>query len=257
MRSLLAPTAVVAEDEATLRQELVERLAQLWPELSIVGEAADGVQALRLLDECRPDILFLDIQMPGATGLEVARQVAGRAHVVFVTAYDQYAVEAFEARAVDYLLKPLKAERLARCVERLRAALAAPAPEPDAQLARVLQQLSPPVPAAVPRLRWLRASQGELTHQIDVQQVRYFHADDKYTVVQTGEAEYLIRTPIVELLPQLDPEQFLQVHRSTIVNMAHLAGTRRDAASRLFLRIREHERELPVSRAYVHLFKSM
>ena len=251
------PRALIADDEPHLAQYLKTQLATLWPELEILPLARDGEAAAARIAAEAPDIAFLDIQMPGLSGLEVAQGIEGSTRVVFVTAYDEYALQAFEAAALDYLLKPLKTERLARCVERLRAALAAPAPEPDAQLARVLQQLSPPAPAAVPRLRWLRASQGELTHQIDVQQVRYFHADDKYTVVQTGEAEYLIRTPIVELLPQLDPEQFLQVHRSTIVNMAHLAGTRRDAASRLFLRIREHERELPVSRAYVHLFKSM
>jgi DNA-binding LytR/AlgR family response regulator len=251
------PRALIADDEPHLAQYLKTQLATLWPALEILPLARDGDEAAARIAAEVPDIAFLDIQMPGLSGLEVAQGIEGSTRVVFVTAYDEYALQAFEAAALDYLLKPLKTERLARCVERLRAALAAPAPEPDASLAAALQQLSPPAPAAVPRLRWLRASQGELTHQIDVQQVRYFHADDKYTVVQTGEAEYLIRTPIVELLPQLDPEQFLQVHRSTIVNMAHLAGTRRDAASRLFLRIRDHERELPVSRAYVHLFKSM
>lgn len=251
------PRALIADDEPHLAQYLRAQLSTLWPELEILPLARDGEEAASCIAAEEPEIAFLDIQMPGLSGLEVAQGIEGATRVVFVTAYDEYALQAFEAAALDYLLKPLKTERLARCVQRLRAALAAPTPEPDALLARALQQLSPPAPAAAPRLRWLRASQGELTHQIDVQQVRYFQADDKYTVVQTGAAEYLIRTPIVELLPQLDPEQFLQVHRATVVNMAHLAGTRRDASSRLFLRIRDHERELPVSRAYVHLFKAM
>ena len=175
--------------------------------------------------------------------------------MVFVTAYDEYAVQAFEQQALDYVLKPVKPDRLQRTVERVQRAIATP-PAETGQLLAALQRL---MPAAAPpdRLRWLRASSGELTHQVDVQEVLFFRADDKYTCVQTAGAEHLIRTPIAELSAQLDPQQFVQVHRSTIVNLAHLAGTRRDENSRLFLRIRGHAQELPVSRAYVHLFKAM
>jgi DNA-binding LytR/AlgR family response regulator len=251
-----APTALIADDEPHLAQYLKAQLAQAWPELQIVRVAANGVEAAEAIAELEPDIAFLDIQMPGLTGLEVAQGVEGATRVVFVTAYDQYAVEAFEARAVDYLLKPLKAERLAACVERLRKAPAAN----DGALAETLRRLLPPVTAPA-RLRYIRAAQGELTHQIAVEDVLYFFADDKYTIVQTATAEHLIRTPIVELAAQLDPDRFWQVHRSTIINLDHLAGTRRDAQSRLFVRVRGPQgapaRELPVSRAYVHLFKAM
>ena len=248
-------TALIADDEPHLAQYLKTQLAQAWPELQILKVASNGEEAAEAIAALEPDFAFLDIQMPGLTGLEVAQGIEGATRVVFVTAYDQYAVDAFDARAVDYLLKPLKAERLAACVARLRQA---PVGD-DGALAETLKRLLPaaagtPAPA---RLRYVRAAQGELMHQIPVGDVLFFHADDKYTVVQTATAEHLIRTPIFELSSQLDPEVFWQVHRSTIINLDHLAGTRRDEASRLFVRVRGHERELPVSRAYVHLFKAM
>jgi DNA-binding LytR/AlgR family response regulator len=179
--------------------------------------------------------------------------------VVFVTAYDEYAVQAFEHEALDYVLKPVKPERLQRTLERVQRALVQPAADDSAPLLAALRRLLPATPSTpgAERLRWVRASSGDLTHQVDVQEVLFFRADDKYTCVQTAGAEHLIRTPIAELGAQLDPGQFVQVHRSTIVNLAHLAGTRRDENSRLFLRIRGHAHELPVSRAYVHLFKAM
>jgi DNA-binding LytR/AlgR family response regulator len=251
-------TALIADDEPHLAQYLKAQLAQVWPELDIVKTATNGVEAAEAIAALEPDLAFLDIQMPGLTGLEVAQGIEGATRVVFVTAYDQYAIDAFEARAVDYLLKPLKAERLAACVARLRQQAAAPAR--DDALAETLKRLLPGVgatAAAPARLRYIRAAQGELMHQIPVDDVLFFHADDKYTVVQTAAAEHLIRTPIFELSGQLDPDRFWQVHRSTIINLDHLAGTRRDEQSRLFVRIRGHGRELPVSRAYVHLFKAM
>lgn len=247
-------TALIADDEPHLAQYLKTQLAQAWPELQIVKVAAHGIEAAEAIAELEPDLAFLDIQMPGLTGLEVAQGIEGATRVVFVTAYDQYAIEAFEARAVDYLLKPLKAERLAACVERLRRAHA---PAGDDALAETLKRLLPTAGAAPARLRYIRAAQGELMHQVPVDEVLYFHADDKYTIVQTATAEHLIRTPIFELAGQLDPDRFWQVHRSTIINLDHLAGTRRDEQSRLFVRIRGQGRELPVSRAYVHLFKAM
>ncbi len=248
-------TALIADDEPHLAQYLKTQLAQAWPELQIVKVAANGVEAAEAIAELEPDLAFLDIQMPGLTGLEVAQGIEGATRVVFVTAYDQYAIEAFEARAVDYLLKPLKAERLAACVARLRQE-AAPQGSGDDALAQTLKRLLPSA-AAPARLRYVRAAQGELMHQIPIDEVLFFHADDKYTVVQTATAEHLIRTPIFELSGQLDPDRFWQVHRSTIINLDHLAGTRRDDQSRLFVRIRGQSRELPVSRAYVHLFKAM
>lgn len=247
-------TALIADDEPHLVQYLKAQLAQAWPELQIVKTAAHGIEAAEAIAALEPDLAFLDIQMPGLTGLEVAQGIEGATRVVFVTAYDEYAVEAFEARAVDYLLKPLKTERLAACVARLREA---PAARDDA-LAETLKRLLPAgATASTARLRYIRAAQGELIHQIPVDDVLFFHADDKYTVVQTATQEHLIRTPIVELVAQLDPDRFWQVHRSTIINLDQLAGTRRDEQSRLFVRVRGHGRELPVSRAYVHLFKAM
>jgi DNA-binding LytR/AlgR family response regulator len=248
--------ALIADDEPQLARHLQQQLAALWPELQFAPLARNGLEASEAISALQPDVAFLDIQMPGRNGLEVAQGIEGTTRVVFVTAYDEFAVQAFEQQALDYLLKPVKAERLQTTVDRLRQALAAPAPD-DARLAAALQRLMPATAAAAKPLRWVRASAGELTHQVAVQDVLFFRADDKYTCVQTADAEHLIRTPVSELAAQLDPQQFVQVHRSTIVNLAHLAGTRRDEASRLFLRVKGHAAELPVSRAYVHLFRAM
>lgn len=263
-----SPTALIADDEPHLAAYLRELLKKAWPALAIVAVARNGVEAAERIAALEPDLAFLDIKMPGLTGLEVAQGIEGRTRVVFVTAYDEFAVAAFEQQAVDYVLKPVKAERLARTVERLQRALAPDSAgagaaaaggrddEPvDARLATVLRQLLAG-PRSAP-LRYVRASQGELTHQIDVGEILFFHADDKYTCVRTAAAEHLIRTTIAELASQLDPDRFVQVHRATIVNLDHLAGTRRDELSRLFVRMRGHAGELPVSRAYVHLFKAM
>jgi DNA-binding LytR/AlgR family response regulator len=253
--------ALIADDEPHLAAYLRDQLLKLWPGLEVVAIARNGLEAASQIAELQPDIAFLDIQMPGLTGLEVAAGIEGLTRVAFVTAYDEYALPAFDAEALDYVLKPVTAERLARTVERLQRAMAPRTPADglaadDARLARVLRALQPPAPAPAP-LRWIRASQGELTHQVAVGDVLFFQADDKYTCVRTVQAEYLIRTPIAELAAQLDGEHFWQIHRSTIVNLAHLAGTRRDDASRLFVRIAGWKHELPVSRAYVHLFKPM
>ncbi len=254
--------ALIADDEAHLATYLRDQLLKLWPELEIVAIARNGPEAAERIAELQPDIAFLDIQMPGLTGLDVAAGIEGLTRVVFVTAYDEYALSAFDAEAVDYVLKPVTAERLARTVDRVRRALApredaAAEPPDDARLARALRRLQAPATQAAAPLRWIRASQGELTHQVAVSDVMFFHADDKYTCVRTAQAEHLIRTPIAELAAQLDGQQFWQIHRSTIVNLAHLAGTRRDEASRLFVRVTGWKDELPVSRAYVHLFKPM
>ncbi|MCX2861502.1 LytTR family DNA-binding domain-containing protein [Paucibacter sp. PLA-PC-4] len=254
MRSLSAPTAVVAEDEETLRLELIERLGQLWPELVIVGEASDGVEALRLLDRHKPDVLFLDIQMPGATGLDVARQVAGRSHVVFVTAYDQYAVAAFDQGAVDYVLKPLVAARLFTAIGRVKQRLAGP----PADLGGVLSQLAArPDPGQRTPLRWINASVGQTLKLITVDEVLYFQSDSKYTRVATRDSEALIRKPLKELVDELDPQQFWQIHRSTLVNAAAVAGVTRDFRGRLQVKLKESADTLLVAESYAHLFKQM
>jgi DNA-binding LytR/AlgR family response regulator len=252
--------ALIADDEPHLALYLQEQLSLLWPELEIVHMARNGDEAASTIEELEPDLAFLDIQMPGMSGLEVAQGIEGDTRVVFVTAFDRYAVQAFDHAALDYLLKPFKTDRLLRTIERVKAVLALQAAghdtPHDARLADALRQLTrgsaPPA-----RLRFIRASHGEYVHQVAVSDVLFFHADEKYTVVQTASGEHLIRTSITELAEQLDPEQFWQVHRATLVNLNHLAGTRRDESSRLFLRIKGHASELRVSRAYVHLFKAM
>jgi len=253
--------ALIADDEPHLALYLKEQLALLWPELEIVYMARNGNEAAARIAELEPELAFLDIQMPGLSGLEVAQGIEGDTQVVFVTAFDAYAVQAFEHCALDYLLKPLKTERLARTIARVKELLALQAAgknTPDARLADALQQLARgPAAAVAPRLRFIRAGQGDLVHQIAISEVLFFHADDKYTVVQTATGEHLIRTTISELAEQLDPGQFWQIHRATLVNLDYLAGTRRDDSSRLFVRIRGHGSELRVSRAYVHLFKAM
>jgi DNA-binding LytR/AlgR family response regulator len=235
------PTALVAEDEATLRAELIEHLGRLWPELEILGEAADGIEALRLLDELRPDVLFLDIQMPGATGLEVARQASGKSRVVFVTAYDEHAVAAFDQGAVDYLLKPLQPARL------------------HTAIGRVLDRLVSMPGSAAPKqhLRWINASVGQALKLITVDEVLYFAADNKYTRVATREGEALIRKPLKELVEELDPQVFWQIHRSTLVNAKAIAGASRDFRGRLQLKLKERNETLLVAESYAHLFKQM
>ena len=251
-------TALIADDEPHLGAYLRSQLAALWPELELLPIARNGVEAAQAIAASAPDLAFLDIKMPGLSGLEVAQGIEGATRVVFVTAYDEFAVQAFEQEAIDYVLKPINAQRLARCVARVRRVLAeAPAAIDDARLAAVLQRLAPHQATLPTALRYLRASQGELTHQIDVADVLFFRADDKYTVVQTATGEHLIRTTIAELAAQLDAQQFWQVHRSTLVNLRFVAGTRRDEFSRLFVRLRGFDGELPVSRAYVHRFKAM
>ncbi|SDG96365.1 MULTISPECIES: LytTR family DNA-binding domain-containing protein [unclassified Duganella] len=243
--------ALIADDEPHLAHYLRDQLLALWPELDILHLSRNGVDAAARIAELEPDIAFLDIQMPGLSGLEVAQGIEGHTRVVFVTAFDQFALQAFEHAALDYVLKPVSTERLARTVARLRAA---PSPA-DHGMSQALQQLL--ATPAQPRLRYILASQGERTHHIDIAHVRFFHADDKYTVVDTTQGEFLIRTTITDLIAQLDPQQFWQVHRATLINLAWLEGTRRDEASRLFVRMRGHDRELPVSRAFVHLFRAM
>ncbi len=249
------PRALIADDEPHLALYLKDQLQMLWPALDVVHVARNGIEAAQQIAALEPDLAFLDIQMPGLSGLEVAQGIEGDTRVVFVTAFDEYAVQAFDHAALDYLLKPLRTERLTQAVVRIKAALAVQ-PVLDARLSDTLQQLLHPG-AAQPRLRYVRAAQGQLTHQLTLDEIVYFYADDKYTVVLTAKGEHLIRTPIAELIEQLDPARFWQIHRSSIINLDHVAGTRRDDASRLFVRFKGVNAELPVSRAYVHLFRAM
>ena len=248
----MSVTALVAEDEATLRGQLVEQLGQLWPELTVVGEASDGVQALRLLDELKPEILFLDIQMPGATGLEVARQASGRCHVVFVTAYDQHAITAFEQGAIDYVLKPISAARLFTTVARLKERLSGVPHRIDDLIAHLGSPASQRT-----FLKWINASVGQNLRLITVDEVYYFQADNKYTRVVTAEGEALIRKSLKELTDELDPQQFWQIHRSTLVNAASIAGVTRDFRGRMLVKIKKSDDTLLVSDTYTHLFKQM
>lgn len=249
-------TALIADDEAHLAEHLRARLRVVWPDLEVLPLAANGLEALRAIDEESPDIAFLDIRMPGLTGLELAGRIDSKTHVVFVTAFDQYAVEAFDRDAVDYVLKPVTDERLAKCVERLQRKLAN-AERPPA-LDDMLARLARAIPgAAGGRLRWVRALKGELVQQIAVDDVLYFQASDKYTCVVTREGESLLRMPLAELAAQLDAEIFWQIHRSTLVNMNAVGSTRRDLGGRVFVRLKDGKTELAVSRAYAHLFKQM
>jgi DNA-binding LytR/AlgR family response regulator len=248
-------TALIADDEPHLAEHLRARLAALWPELTVLPIAANGLEALRTIDEEAPAVAFLDIRMPGLTGLEVAHRMDRRTHVVFVTAYDQYAVDAFDRDAVDYLVKPVDDERLSRAIERLRRKIGA-AQQPPA-MEEVLARIARVLPAAGGgRLRWIRASQGDAVRQIAVDDVLYFQACDKYTSVITREGESLIRLALAELVGQLDPEAFWQIHRGTVVNMNEVAATRRDLGGRVFVKLKDGK-ELAVSRAYAHLFKQM
>jgi DNA-binding LytR/AlgR family response regulator len=248
-----AATALIAEDEPLLQQELVEALAKLWPELAIVARASNGIDALRLLAEHRPTVLFLDIQMPGLTGLDVAKQSGGRAHVVFVTAYDRHAIAAFDQGAVDYVMKPVSLPRLATTVQRLKDRIA----QPPADLSGILAGLALAKAEAKSYLRWVNASVGATIKLITVDEICYFRADSKYTLVVTAAAESLIKKPIRELTDELDPQQFWQIHRSTLVNVNAIAGVTRDFRGQAHVKVKGKDEVLTVSRIYSHLFKQM
>ena len=244
-------TALIAEDEAMLRAQLRARLKEAWPELVIVGEAENGGEALAQCTALAPDVAFLDIRLPVRNGLEVAAAIGGECHVVFVTAYDEYAVTAFEQGAVDYVLKPVTSERIAKVVERLRGRVA----EPPANLAALLQSLMAHTTGEP--LRWLKASLGTSLRLIPVDDVLFFHAEDKYTRVVTADCDALIRKSIKELGEELDPSLFWQVHRATIVNLRAIARVDRDYRDQPLIRIKGRDEPLTVSRTFAHLFKAM
>jgi DNA-binding LytR/AlgR family response regulator len=246
-----SPRAVLAEDEALLRGELAQHLAELWPELRIVGEATTGIEALDLLDRLSPDVLFLDIEMPLMSGLAVAQQALGRCHIVFVTAYDVHAVAAFEAGAVDYVLKPLERNRLRLAVDRLKQRSGFPPPNLEA----LLRDLTRSAPRNY--LRWINASVGHSIRLITVDEIIYFQADTKYTRVATATYEALIRKSLQELQVELDPQIFWPIHRSTVVNANAISTVTRDFRGRLFVSLKHRDEKLPVSESHHHLFKQM
>jgi DNA-binding LytR/AlgR family response regulator len=270
--------AVIADDERLMREQLRARLAEVWPELDIVAEAKHGAEAVSLVAEHRPDLVFLDIRMPGMTGVEAAREIARLepagpwqgCEIVFITAYDQYAIEAFEQGVVDYVLKPAEKERLQLTVQRLQKRLAqrggdstsAEAAGPDNAslqnlLARLTTQLQGGRAGAPPPLRWIQATVGQSIQMIPVADVLFFISDEKYTRVQTATLEALIRKPIKELIDELDPNEFWQIHRSTLVNARAIAGITRDLRGRQMVSVKGHPEKLEVSRSYTHLFKGM
>ena len=244
-------TALIAEDEPILAAEIREELGRLWPELAICATVHDGHEALREIERHQPQVLFLDVKMPGLTGIEVARVMGTRAHVVFITAFDQYAVQAFEEGAVDYLLKPLDPARLARAVRRVKDRLT----RPPADLSGLLEQLQRG--PANDRLRWITVLRGTDIHLITVEDICYFRADNKYIAVVTAESESLITTPLKELVERLDPAVFWQIHRGVIVNINAVKSVRRTLAGHLELRLKQRSETLRVSAANAHLFKHM
>jgi DNA-binding LytR/AlgR family response regulator len=251
--------AVIADDEPLMRDQLRARLKELWPELEVVAEAKNGEEAIEQVEEHRPEVVFLDIRMPVKTGVQAARDIArlnGRLpEIVFVTAYDQYAIDAFQQGVIDYVLKPAERERLAVTVERLKKRLAEPSASSDTlqqALAKLAEKLDPPQ-----RLKWIQASVGSQIQMIPIDDVLFFLSDEKYTRVQTAQQEALIRKPIKELIAELDPAQFWQIHRSTLINARAIAGIVRDDRGRQLVSIKGRPEKLEVSRSYAHLFKGM
>lgn len=244
--------AVIAEDEPLLRSELKERLAALWPALRVVAEAEDGVEALDALQRHRPQVMFLDIEMPGLSGLEVAREASGRCHVVFVTAYHQHAVSAFEQGALDYVMKPVNDARFATAVARVRERLGS-AP---ASLDAILQTLAERAPRKA-FLRWINASQGQNVRLITSDEICYFKSDSKYTLVVTADSESLIRKSVKELVDELDPDVFWPVHRGVVVNVNAIALAHRKLNGQFELRLKTRKETLLVSEAFTYRFRQM
>lgn len=256
------PTAIIADDEPLLRTALKRQLAEVWPELKVLAQARNGREAVEHFEVHRPDICFLDVHMPGLSGIEAARRIGQRAHLVFVTAFDQYAVQAFEHGVLDYLVKPVEPARLAETVARLKERLRAAQPAPDTEalldkLAERLKGKQGPEP-----LRWIRASVGQALRLIPVEQIDFLRSDEKYTRIawrndgdQAGEA--LIRTPLKELLGQLDREHFVQVHRSVVVNLRAVSHVSRNDNETGSIHLKDRDEVLPVSRSYLHLFRQM
>ncbi len=250
--------AIIADDEQPLRRSLKTQLEHAWPELTICGEAQNGIQALELIKDLQPHIAFLDIKMPGMTGMQVAREAGQLCWIVFITAFDQFAVQAFENEAVDYLLKPVDPQRLAQTVSRLKHRCANRTPDPT-RMDAVLQTLEAHLSASQPsaHLKWIKVTHKQSMRLIPVEEIGCFQAQDKYTVVYTPEDEFLIRKPIKELVAELNPDMFWQIHRSTIVNAAWIDQVSSSITGRYVLTLKEIEGTFTVSRSFRHRFKSM
>lgn len=251
------PTAIIADDERMMRDQLKSRLEQVWPELDILGEAKNGEEAIQMVATHKPDLVFLDIRMPVKTGLEAAKEIGDKAHIVFITAYDQYAIEAFDQGAVDYVLKPADVDRLTRTVDRLKSRLTSAARPND--MGAILSELSKQmgIIAKPNYLHWIQASIGQELRLIPVEEILFFQSDEKYTRVQTASYEALIRKPVRDLIEELDPSLFWQIHRSTLVNAKAISGVVRDMRGRHLVQIKGSTEKLEVSRSFVHLFKQM
>jgi len=252
------PTVLIVDDEAPMRDQLRSRLSEVWPELTIAGEGANGLEAVQLAGELKPDVIFLDIRMPGQSGIEAARLLYSQAHIVFVTAYDQYAIDAFEQGAMDYLLKPVTAERLAMTRRRLEPRLKKAPADIGVQLAELTHLLRNGTPEKKPSyLKWIQAQVGNSLRMISTKEVLFFQADEKYTRVQTLAAELLIRKTLKELADELDPDEFWRIHRSTLVRVDAIAEVTRDARGRQLLHVRGYPEPLEISRGHSHLFQQM
>jgi DNA-binding LytR/AlgR family response regulator len=247
------PAAVIAEDEPLIRRELRDTLSELWPDLRILAEVGDGVEALAAVERFRPDVFFLDIQMPGLDGLTVAQRLNGRAHVVFITAFDQYAVAAFEQGALDYVLKPISVPRLKLTIERLRTRLA----EPPADLNRITELLMDIVPAEAKYLKWLTVPHGAELRVVAVAEISYLRADTKYTTVVTPHGSFLMNSSLRQMREKLDPQMFWQIHRSVVVNVGAIDTIYRSFRGTLEVRVKGRDELLPVSAAHVHLFREL
>ncbi|MGH8049242.1 MAG: LytR/AlgR family response regulator transcription factor [Arenimonas sp.] len=256
------PTALIADDEPLLRKALIRLLTEAWPELNVIAQARNGREAITQFENLQPDICFLDVHMPGLSGVEAAREIGRRAHLVFVTAYSEYAVQAFEQGALDYLVKPVEANRLSDTVARLKQRLSAAQPAPNIdnllnQLAAHLQKKKTPEP-----LRWIRASVGQALRLISVDEIDFLRSDEKYTLIawrgdQGKSGEALIRTPLKELMSQLDDGQFVRVHRSVVVNLHSISHVIRGDNETADIHLKGRKEVLPVSRSYLHLFRQM
>ncbi len=260
------PTALIADDEPLLREALRRMLDGVWPELDVVAEARNGREAIGLFDAEHPDVCFLDVQMPGSSGIDVAHHIGRRAHLVFVTAFDHYAVEAFARGALDYLVKPVELARLGETAARLRERLAEARPAVNSEpllreLAAQIEELRERAAGGVPSLRWIRAQSGQTLRMIHVDDVDYLRSDSKYTVVAWRDGaeprDAVVRTPLRELAAQLDPERFAQVHRSVVVNLRSIRHIVRHDNETAEIRLKGRSETLPVSRAFLHLFRQM
>ena len=257
MHAKPVPTAVVVDDERLMREQIVGRLKEAWPELDIVGEAGNGREAIAMVHSLEPDIVFLDINMPEMDGIKTAQALAGQAHLVFVTAHDQYAIRAFEQGAIDYILKPVEPERVAITCKRLRERLEEKPDSVDQLLDQLSQRLGSDGLKPREYMRWVQASVGSNIRMIPTSEILFFRAEDKYTLVQTEGYEALIRTPIKDLIEALDPKEFWQIHRSTLVRVDAITQVSRNFRGKQVVHLKGSDEKLEVSRSFNHLFKQM